>query len=61
MRRDGVTTVETTQPFFIKGPLDFYRATRPDSPSAGRTAVINYDENVSGGLAYTLVGDTAAP
>lgn len=61
MRRDGVTTVETTQPFFIKGPLDFYRAARPDSPSAGGTAVINYDENVSGGLAYKLVGDTAAP
>ncbi len=61
MRRDGVTAVETTQPFFIKGPLDFYRATRPDGAVAGMTAVINYDENVSGGLAYSLVGPTAAP
>ena len=61
MRRDGVGAVVTTQPFFIRGPLDFYRASRPDGAAAGRTAVINYDEHVSGGIGYSLVGDDAGP
>jgi hypothetical protein len=61
MRRDGVTEVETTQPIFIKGPLEFYRRASPDGIAAGSTAVINYDEHVRGGLAYSLVRDGGAP
>lgn len=61
MRRDGVSVVETTQPFFIRGPLDFYRASRPEGAAAGKTAVINYDEHANGGIAYSLVADPTGP
>ena len=53
LREDGAAPV-TKDAFFMKLPLDFYAAASPASAPPTRTAVVNFDFGVPGGISYEL-------